>query len=217
MGVHVSYRDLDGEAAGVQYSLTLKNESLQPWTFYVYQRMPTQPDSVFSLAWLVSPSMVPVGGQVTFGWEVAYDFVWAETGPLSPGMVFTAAQVIAADPLGANTTTFSVSPAPGFSSPVPVPPAGSLAINDVASVPLGLYSVGIGMAGIGTLVAQAYPNLRYQFAAETSYWIAAGTNVRTGTVLGLPIANSAQVQFPPGVSSVTRTLDEALKWESEGS
>jgi len=212
MAVHVSYRD-DGEAASAQYSLTLKNESSQPWTFYVYQRMPEQPSFVFSLAWLASPSMVPAGGQVTFVWEVAYNFVWGETGPISPGMIFTADQVIAGDPAGANSTTFSVSPEPNFSSPVPVPPWGSLAINDAASVPLRLFSVGIGMSGAGTFVVQASPNLRYQFAAETSYWIAAGTNVRAGTVLSpATITNSAQVQFPPGVSSLTRTLDEALKW-----
>jgi hypothetical protein len=64
--------------------LTLKNESLQPWTFYVFQLRPSQPSFLFSLAWLVSPSMVPVGGEVTFDWEVAYNFVWGETGTIIP-------------------------------------------------------------------------------------------------------------------------------------
>jgi hypothetical protein len=193
--------------------LTLKNESLQPWTFYVYQRMATQPDPVFSLAWLVSPVMVPVGSQVTFHWEVAYNFAWEETGTISPGRIFTPAQVIAADPLGANATTFSVSPEPQLSDPVPLPPAGRLIIKVAGSVPLNRFAVGISMSGIETYAVQAMPNMSYQFAVTPSYWIAAGTDVSTGTVLSPPpIANSAQVQFPVGVASLTRTLDEALQW-----
>jgi hypothetical protein len=48
-------------ATGNEYSLTLKNDSAQPWTFYVYQQMPKQSANVFSLAWFCSPFQINVG------------------------------------------------------------------------------------------------------------------------------------------------------------
>ena len=211
MALQISFDESDTEA---DYSLTLRNKSKSSWTFYVYQKLPnTTSGAIFSLVWVTSPGMIPVGAQVNFQWKAAYNFVWGETGSLHPGAIFYAGQVIDANPEGANKTTFSANPTPSFSPPVMAPPAGSLIIacQEVLS---DLYSVGIGMAGFGTYVAQAASNLNFQFTPATpSYWIGFETDIRTGTVLDLgAIPDQTEVIFPPDVFSATRTLNEAGKW-----
>src|SRR5918992_494654 len=182
MGLRISYRGSDVNAV---YNLTLRNQSGAPWIFYIYQGFPYPEIHIYSLVWLASPSMIPVGGQVTFTWWVRYNFVWGETGSLQPGLIFNAGQVIDADPAGANTTTFSASPAPNLSPAVAATHEGVLRIDCAGPLPVNLYSVGIGMAGVGTFVAQAASRLRYQFTptAPPRYWIGFGTDIRVGTVL----------------------------------
>jgi hypothetical protein len=218
MSAHVRYGNLEAgpeaEGGGPLYSLTLKNQSTQPWTFYVYQQLSNQSPGNFSLAWFASPFLVMVGSQIIFEWNVAYDFVWGSTGGvIIPGSRFRTNQVIGADPNGNNSTTFSMAPGPNLSPPVPAPPPGSLIINEEDNVPNNQYAVGIGMSGAGTYIMQAGPNLRHQFVATPDYWIAAGTDVQVGTVLN-PQANnlSANVQFPPNVFSLTMTLDPSNHW-----
>jgi rhizosphere induced protein len=216
MGIHVSYATAPLaalSAEGTTYSMTLQNESAQPWTFYVYQRQPQQSNDLFSLAWFSSPFLITVGSRITFEWDIAYNFVWGATGIVRPGVTFSAGGEIDCDPNGANTTTFSSLPGPNLSPAVTAPPAGSLVINDARDVPNSTYSVGIGMSGAGTFVVQAGTNLKHQFTPTPTYWIAAGTDVQVGTVLDIQtITTTAQVQFPPNVFSITRTLNAQNQW-----
>ncbi|SCB39917.1 protein rhiA [Rhizobium hainanense] len=198
---------------GTQYSLLLKNQSAQPWTFYVYQKMPQQVADVFSLAWFCSPYQIRVGNQIKFTWEIDYNFVWSDTGQLIPGVEFLASGVQDGSPSGANTTTFSLDGGPGFSNPVRGDPAGSLVIKDAANVPNSRFSVGIGMSGTGTYVVQAGTNLTHTFTPTPSYWIAAGTNVSIGTVLSIDtITQTNEAKFPSAVYNLVGTLQEDNSW-----
>lgn len=200
-------------AQGTQYSLLLKNQSAQPWTFYVYQKMPQQVANVFSLAWFCSPYQIRVGNQIKFTWEIAYNFVWSDTGQLIPGVDFLASGVQDGSPAGANTTTFSLDGGPGFSNPVKGDPAGSLVIKDAGNVPNSRFSVGIGMSGTGTYVVQAGTNLTHTFTPTPSYWIAAGTNVNIGTVLSIDtITQTSEAKFPSAVFNLVGTLQEDNSW-----
>ncbi|AHG50166.1 protein rhiA (plasmid) [Rhizobium leguminosarum bv. trifolii CB782] len=200
-------------AQGTQYSLLLKNQSAQPWTFYVYQKIPQQMANVFSLAWFCSPYQIRVGNQIKFTWEIDYNFVWSDTGQLIPGVDFLASGVQDGSPAGANTTTFSLDGGPGLSNPVKGDPAGSLVIKDAANVPNSRFSVGIGMSGTGTYVVQAGTNLTHTFTPTPSYWIAAGTNVNIGTVLSIDtITQTSEVKFPSAVYNLVGTLQEDNSW-----
>jgi hypothetical protein len=229
MALHVSYRAHEAEAqaeaevqarvqaqaaaAGQPYLLTLKNQSAQPWTFYVYQRMPGQSNDVFSLAWFASPFVITPGNRISFEWQIDYNFVWGTTGTVIPGITFNAGGEIITSPDGSNTTTFSTKPGPNLSSAVKAPPAGSLVIKDADDVPNSTYSVGIGMSGTGTFVVQAGPNLTHQFTPTPSYWIAAGSEVKVGTVLNIQtVTRTTEVKFPVSVYSQTRTLNESNIW-----
>ncbi|WP_299816780.1 protein rhiA [uncultured Roseibium sp.] len=202
------------EALGTQYSMTLTNESAQPWTFFVYQKLPQPSADVFSMAWFCSPYKLRVGNRIKFTWEIDYNFVWSDTGVLMPGVDFHASGDVDCSPAGANTTEFSLTDGPGLSTPVKGPPSGSLVINDAANVPNNRYSVGIGMSGTGTYCVQAGTNLKHTFTPTPSYWIAAGTNVKIGTVLNIDtITQTAEAKFPPAVYDLNCVLQADNTWD----
>lgn len=214
--ITISYRSPRSQSqstAGTTYTLTLVNESAQPWTFYVYQEEPNQSSALFSLAWFASPYKIRVGNSIRFQWEIDYNFVWSDTGPLKPGVTFEAGGPQPAHLVDKNTTTFSLNPGPGLSPPVQGPPAGSLVIQDASDVPNNKFSVGIGMSGVGTYAEQAGTNLKHYFTPTPSYWVVAGTEVQIGTVLNIQtITKKAQAVFGSSVYSVIGTLDDTNSW-----
>jgi hypothetical protein len=201
-------------AAGTPYTLKLINQSAQPWTFYVYQKLPGQVADVFSLAWFASPYKISVGDSIKFKWEITYNFVWSDSGVLIPGVTFDAGGTKDADPNNDNVTTFSLNPGPNLSTPVKESPSGSLIIKDADDVPNNKFSVGIGMSGTGTYAVQAGTGLRHTFTPTPSYWVAAGTNVQIGTVLNIQtVTQTAEAKFPSAVYSLVGTLGENNKWK----
>jgi rhizosphere induced protein len=207
---------LAAAASTPPYSVTMINKSASPWIFYAYQAVPNeQSANMFSLVWFCSPYLMYPDTFITFEWTVDYNFVWGATGAISPGVTFSAGGYIAADPQSANTTIFSATPGPTLSPAAPGSPQGSLAISDAATVPNNTFLVGTGMGNVGTLVMAAGPNLRYVFPVPTppNYWIAAGTNLKVGTILDVTtIAQNLQVTFPVNVYAVTCTLGTDNKW-----
>ncbi len=197
-----------------QYSMTLKNESSTPWIFYVYQQQSNPSTNIFSLAWFVSPFMIVPGAQIKFVWTTDYNIVWDQTGPITPGIVFSAGETISADPAGANTSTFSVSPGPNLSPATAGAPQGSLKVISAPDVPANSFSVGIGMGSAPTFVTATGPNLTHLFTiSNPSYWIAAeAADIQTGTVLVTNIVGSLNVKFPVNVYDVTCVLDSANVW-----
>ena len=202
--------------AGTKYSLKLINNAAQPWTFYVYQKMPAQVADVFSLAWFASPYKIVVGNFITFRWEINYNFVWGDTGTIIPGVTFDAGGTQSASPADDNTTIFSLNPGPHLSAPIPGDPKGSLVIQDGDDVPNNRYSVGIGMSGTGTYVVQAGTGLRHTFTPTPSYWVAAGANVQIGTVLNIQtITQTAEAKYGNQVFDLVGTLNDNNKWTFE--
>jgi hypothetical protein len=201
-------------AEGQSYTLTLINNANQPWTFYVYQRAPdTKSRDIFSLAWLVSPIEISVGGKANFNWTIDYMFVWDETEQLRPGITFSASGTMPCSPSGENSTKFSTYPAPQFSSPFQDDPPGTLIIKDVSRVPPLTFSVGIGMHGAGTFVVQAGPNLKHLFTSTPSYWVAGGHEKKVGDVLDIEtVTLTAEAIFKPDVFHVTGTLNKENEW-----
>lgn len=216
MSLLMSYAASDlglATAAGTPYTLKLVNQSAQPWTFYVYQKLPAQVADVFSLAWFCSPYVISVGDDITFKWEINYNLFWSQTGSIMAGVTFESKGKKDADPNGENTSTFSLDPGPNLSVPVKGDPKGSLVISDADDVPNNKFSVGIGMSGTGTYAVQAGNNLTHTFTPTPSYWIAAGANVQIGTVLNIQtIAKTAEAKFPAAVYSLVGTLGENNKW-----
>ena len=202
------------ESAGDVYSLVCKNDSPGDWYFYVYQKLPQQPSDVFSLAWFASPIKLAQGSTITFDWTIDYSFVWGRSGIVQPGVNYNAGGDVPCSLQGDNQTTFSAeNNTPRFSTPVSGGQAGSLTINEDASVPNLVYSTGIGMSGQGTFVQQALANSPQVYTPEPTYFIAAGSQIQMGQVLAQTITGSGQVTFPQNVFTMYATLSDQQLWE----
>ncbi|RKH07900.1 protein rhiA [Corallococcus carmarthensis] len=198
---------------GTTYSLTMVNQSAQPWIFYVYQTFPQQTSDIFSLAWLASPYKIVPKAQITFKWQVNYTFLWAQTGVLQPGVSFVAGMSIDADPAAGDTTQFSVNPGPNLTPAQPGGGLGTLTIYDQSDVPNSQFSVGIGMGDAGTFATQAGTNLKHVFTPTPSYWVAAGIDQKVGTVLDIQtVTQTAPIIYPANVYSLTATLQNDNTW-----
>lgn len=186
-------------AAATGYTLTATNGSPGFLDVCLFQKavVPGVPGA-FSLAWLVAPAHA--GATVTFTWSTDHSFVWAVTGPLTPGITFMPWGQIAADPNGPsrNRTGFGFdNGAYGFVPPTAggTLPQGSLGIDVLATVPQDTASVGIGMSSAPVFAAQADPGANLVFRPDPQYWIAAGSYFR-GEVLDVEeIEVAAEVPF----------------------
>lgn len=201
----------DSQSSGTIYSITFQNQSGSNLDFLIFQQPPAGPD-LGTLAWFVKP--IPIGGDCKFEWRQTYEFVWGETGHLSPGEVFRVAQTVGADLKYTNAIELTrQGSAIVFTNAKSEQPAHGFKITVSSLVPANMVSVGLGMAGRPFFVRQALPNLLYQFMVDPPvYWIAAGS-FRQGEVLDLEAIDKFQVKFEPNIFNVTATYDADGNWK----
>ncbi len=189
------------------YNITVVNNSTQSGTFMVFQKDPAaSTPNLMSLAWMTKGAHPNT--QVSFDWTLDYNFVWDETGELVPGLTVDASQVVPANPMSSNSIKlthdeygFSFTDAANTAQP------GSLLIQEDATIPPNVASVGIGMSGSGTFLVQAQPNMNLVFTPHPEYWVAFG-NFEQGEVLEVEeITNAVQVNFPPNTYHAKVTLN----------
>ena len=174
---------------------------------------------VMSLAWLLQPiaSLGPNGpnAMISFGWQTTPCFIWGETGPLKPGITFGPSQVANVDINGTeyNKITLGYRGFYEFVGQDMGGEPGTLSIAESREIPANmLASVGIGMSGTGTFIAQATAGANLVFSGQPEYWLAAG-NFSKGEVLAAgAISNSVQVVFPQGVFQMEATLNADSTW-----
>ena len=198
-------------AAAVQYSVKMKNQSNQSWSFVVYQQPPANAES---LAWFASPFNIGVGSEITFSWDISYQFVWAATGILQPGINFSALGMKDCDPTGTNTTNFTITNnTPQLSDSVVGSSSGTLKIIDDRDVPPNKYSVAVAMSQNGVFAVNAGPNLTHVFTPTPSYWVTAMQDIKEGDVMDIKtVTQNTELHFPPNVYSLTATLQADNTW-----
>jgi hypothetical protein len=182
------------------YSLEVQNNSSGFTNFCMFQSVPDTNlgVQVAALAWFVEPAHRTT--TVKFGWDVDYCLVWSETGPLSPGVTFTASQVWEADPLNPDLQAVQLHHSDGAYTferlaANPARHTGSLYIEQGGDVPLRQASVGIGMSGSATAAVEAQPNLHLIFTPHPKYWIVAG-DFAHGEVLDMAeLSNAYEVDY----------------------
>ncbi|MEY9904852.1 hypothetical protein ABIA35_001068 [Catenulispora sp. MAP12-49] len=182
------------------YRLEVQNNSSGFTNFCMYQSVPDTNlgVQVETLAWFVELAYPTT--TVTFDWTVDYSFCWSETGPLSPGVTFTASQVWAADPMNPVQQAVQFLRSNGAYTferlaADPTRHAGDLYVEQGGDVPLRAASVGIGMSGTGTHAVQAQPNLHLVFTPHPRYWIVAG-EFEHGEVLDVAeLSNALEIDY----------------------
>lgn len=195
------------------YSLTCKNNSNDPYIFYMFQKMPTQPNEVLSLAWLTSPYKIATNSYVTFKWSIDYNFIWGNTGTLANGEIYDAGGSCSCSPTGDNITTFNViEGAPLFTTPIGGGEDGTLTILLGENIPPNMFSIGIGMSGQGTVVQMALPNIKLSYSLTPEYYVAVSSQIISAEVLDCTDDNVCLVKFPENIYSLTATLNSDNSW-----
>lgn len=203
------------------YTLEVKNQSGKPLDFTVFQQPPqASPGNVFSLAWftdLAEPDAVS-----TFSWSIDYQFVWAHTGELKPGVPFAAKEALDASPTGQNTVALDTDPNTGlaFKDLGAGARPGSLVMRSLNATPSRVAAMGLNMkvkdaggkAGSAIYAVQAEPNMDVEFAPHANYRICAA-RCTPGEVLDPDaIADAAEIAFPVGVTRMLATYEADGSW-----
>ncbi len=204
------------------YSLTFSNQSSNNWTFCCYQEdHDMKAQGVMSLAWYAFP-VAPLTS-VKFSWQIAYQFVWSQTGTLGAGVTFSASQKIDASLTTSNSIDFTRKPNKAFTfqNQMTLSPTGTLYINQDDTIPLDTAAIGINMgivgspsgSGTGTFVLPAQPNITASFTPKPTYWVTFG-QFTPGQVLDTQqITQKAEVAFPYNVYDMVAVLGKDNKWK----
>ncbi|GEM44724.1 protein rhiA [Deinococcus cellulosilyticus] len=192
----------------MNYQLRIVNNSQQAGSFVIFQQQP----NTQSLAWLTKYAYPQTN--VTFNWTLDYDFVWSETGVLTPGVAVEVGQITAATP-EQNQITLSYdlqNHAFFFQNQTQAGEPGAFNVLADSSVPAGAASVGIGMSGAATFLVQAGPNMHYTFTPHPDYWLVFSNTMQQGEVIVTESLSPLQINFPPNVNSMTVTLNPDQSW-----
>src|SRR5260370_20806924 len=136
----------------------------------LFQRYPDGYPSAQSLAWFAKYNYPKT--RVSFHWTSELCFVWSDAGQLVPGIIASASQVIAADPVDGNEITLTYDRAFNFINQGPGRQPGILSITEDATIPSGMASAGIWVSGQTTFLIPAPPNTTFQVGTPTPHWIA---------------------------------------------
>jgi hypothetical protein len=142
--------------------------------------------------------------------------MWAQTGSLVPGITFQAAQSLDVNPAdqGQNSATLTNANGAfqfvqGQGSSVP---AGSVGVTMDNTIPLNTASIAFGQSGAPVFAVPAQPNFNVVFTPRPSYWLTAGQYQQGQALAVEQITNNVQIVFPPGVTSMTATLNQDNTW-----
>ena len=194
------------------HTIRVTNNGKRPWRFCIFQEPPPDAYGAHTLAWLASPYPINNGGdEITFTWNIQYQILWAKTGELSPGVIFSADGWMDVDLSSHNLMSFTAPP-PTLSQPTKGGPRGSITVNDGPTVPVRVYSIAVGMGTRGLYAINAGPDLQHMFTPNLTYWVGAVDHVIEGQVI-IPTFNKAKITFPPDVFGMKATLELDGTWD----
>ncbi|AXG69899.1 hypothetical protein KORDIASMS9_02127 [Kordia sp. SMS9] len=196
-----------------KYEVIFINNSSYLGDVCIFQEYPNINDPNFmTLAWIAKKTNPDVTD--TFTWDADPCFVWCETGELVSGITFSSSQVVKAEIEENNTITFTKKD--GAFQFINLETGknvdGKLYIICDNTIPLNQASVGIGMAGSATFVAQAAPNLMYGLDTRSSYKITFGNFTQGEVIDPNKLYQTASIDFPVNVYSMTAILNADNTW-----
>lgn len=190
------------------YSIKVLNNTEQNGNFCLYQKGQNPQET--SLAWLIERA-VPHGG-ASFIWNLNYSFVQAETGIITPGVVFRPAQVVPANLDSQNNMTLTEQDGRPMLTDLRSEIPNMLTILPDQTIQPNRVAAGIGVNGSPILVTQAIPNITLAFQPQTRYRLAFG-NFTKGEVLDTQrIVNYVEIDFTPGIYNYNATYNPNGTW-----
>ena len=181
--------------------------------------------ALFSLAWIVSAA------NTTVDWVDDLFFYWANSGVLAPGVTISLdpnTQGRGTDGRTDNQVTLTeLDGTFAFTNPMAGPQAGTLYLQQDATIPVNTIAAGIGTSKSPTFMTQGAPNVTLPIPTTSQVWVIFGDFVQNevldlGAISGLPgnekaspragFTQAAQVVFPSGVKSMVATLNPDNSW-----
>lgn len=192
------------------FELIFVNASKRPRTACIY--LTSEHTAVRSLAWLVEGAAPTT--EVAFSWHADYAFIWARTGLLSPGTVFTPVQTWPVGRCHRNQVTLtSFRGAHRFAAHTQASDRESLVIVSDATVAAGEVAVGIAVGDAPALAVQAHPRTTVTLAPPTLACRIATGDFVAGEVLDADaLQKSAALPFTSRTRSLEATLGPDLRW-----
>ncbi|MEZ0574511.1 hypothetical protein [Halodesulfovibrio aestuarii] len=200
----------------MQYNVVFKNNSKNNMNFCLFQKNPDlEKYEALSLAWLVK-SCAP-DANLEMKWEVDYGCSWSRDGALGDVAKYRTWQTKTIDPSNSNVVTLSYNHKVNDFYFGPLRPSsesgkGTLHIIQDGSVPAGLATVGVSMAGIPAIALKAQPNFTYKFTPHPKYWAVFG-DFTPGDVIDVEeLTNVCEIEFKAGESSMYVELNRDNTW-----
>jgi rhizosphere induced protein len=210
----IDYRS--SQSPAVQYVLQMTNQSNAEKFFVCFQNQAHGlPSGSFPLAWCAQAAAVRTN--IYFLWTLTYDFVWAQTGQLQPGVILRPGEVTPARLDRNNRITLTRSPAGAYAFRDQTDgTAGTLFITSDGTIPGETVAVGIGMSGYATQAVQAQPHVAapYTPLGTPPYYVSFGSSpISTGQVLNVAMLSAiVAIKFPPNMYGAIATLQADNTW-----
>lgn len=210
----IDYRS--SQSTAVEYILQITNQSKDEKFFVCFQNQTNGlPSGSYPLAWFAQPAAT--GTSIYYLWNLTYDFVWAQTGPLKPGVIFRPGEVTPAQLDRNNSITLTRSPAGAYYFQNQTDgTVGTLRLVSDGTIPDAAVAVGIGMSGYATQAVQAQANVAalYTPLGTPIYYVSFGLSaITTGQVLDVGMLSpSADLTFPPNMYGTIVTLQADNTW-----
>lgn len=195
------------------YSLNVINHSSHSDSFMVFQNDPGSfAPNALALAWFSKFSNPGPNVMVKFTWTIDWGFSWADTGTLSPGVIFNASDKVSASPT-TNKIPLSYNGAYQFGAQTAGADPNLFYIAEDGSIPVSSSaSVGITMSGSTVYAAQARPNTNITATPHPVYYLAYG-KFEPGQVIDISTVNSPlMLPYDTGVYSLSTTLNPDDTW-----
>lgn len=209
---------VDATSTATTSTVQIVNNSGEQTTAFVYVTFPylnteTQPQP---LSWLTT-QLFP-GTSSSLEWDASTQLMWGEAGSVQTGMVFEAKQTLSVPPAGPGQTgTADLTQENGNFSLTTDPtenlPWGSLAVNATQSTSYANVVLALGLSGSPALLTQAEFGSTMFPGAGFTYWLSNSDFIDSGEVFGtFETSNAVQLNFTPGVTSLTATLNANNNW-----
>ena len=200
------------ETDSLIYTLKVVNNSSYSTNACVFQYDSDWGNNVMPITWF-SRNLYPAT-TVLYQWSRDYGYCWSETGMIKPGVVFNSSQLIGGNLTSYNKITFTTKQ--GYGNLVNLTFSGSpgtMTIQQDNTIPNYTFATGIAMSSSPICATQSMPNFTNRFSFNnTKYYITMGNYIR-GEILDInEIYNKAEIDFPPGVYSMTATYNADGTW-----
>jgi len=194
------------------YTINFDNNTDSPGNFCIFQRNQNSPNhDGFVLAWLVQ--FANPHSKLPISWNTDFYFFWAQTGTLTPGVIFNAGEALQTSMTENNAVTLTKQDGNyKFAGQKNWHQQGMLSVTADNTTAINQASVGIGMSGAGTFAVQAQPNMTFLFSPGSEYWVTFG-DFQQGQVMDpTQFINPVKIDFPYGIFTMNVTLNMDNTW-----